>query len=115
MITFVVGMILGVIAVQTKSIFPCMLFHLTHNSLAVLLTRAEASVIDHSPLLSRLLYSSDGASYQYSILPGILMSVVGVMLIVWFVRLDAAPLNRSSANSWIGQVRSRLATAKNNS
>ena len=96
-ITFVVGMILGLIAVQTKSILPCILFHLTHNSLAVLLSQANRTVVEQSPVLRQYLYSTDGQNYQYATFPAILMSVVGVMLIVWFLQLDMKPSNRSAA------------------
>jgi sodium transport system permease protein len=89
MITFGVGMILGIIAYQTRSIIPCILFHMTHNSLAVLLSSADAVVVENSPILGPLLFSADGQSYQYAIVPGILMSVVGVLLVVWFIRLDS--------------------------
>ncbi len=95
MITFAVGMILGVIAVQTRSIIPCILFHMTHNSLAVLLSSAKGSVVENSAFLSQVLYTANGENYQYAIIPGILMSVVGVMLIVWFIRLDATPVVRT--------------------
>ena len=107
MITFVVGMILGVIAVQTRSIIPCMLFHLTHNSLAVLLSSAKSSVIGNSFVLSQVLHTDNGESYQYAIVPGILMSVIGVLLIVWFIRLDANPVvtsDRSRLSQWIARM-----------
>ena len=113
MITFVVGMILGVIAIQTKSILPCILFHLTHNSMTVLLSSAKSSVVEQSPVLSRLLYSTDGQSYQYAMVGGILMSIVGVMLIVWFIRLESKSPSRSN-NSWFANLVSQLATAKQN-
>jgi sodium transport system permease protein len=113
MITFVVGMVLGLIAVQTKSILPCILFHLTHNSLAVLLSKADASVVEHSPFLGQLLYSSDGQNYQYGIVPGILMSIIGIMLIAWFIRLDGNQSEGQSKSSWLANAASRLAGAKN--
>ncbi len=94
-ITFVVGMILGVIAVQTRSIIPCILFHMTHNSLAVLLSSAKGTVIENSLVLNQLLYTANGENYQYAIIPGIMMSIVGVMLLVWFIRLDAKPVVRT--------------------
>lgn len=87
-ITFFVGMILGVIAVQTKSIIPCMLFHLTHNSIAVLLSSANSTVVESSTILSRVLWTGDGQNYQYGIVPGILMTAIGVLLVIWFLRLD---------------------------
>ncbi len=92
MITFGVGMILGIIAYQTKSIIPCILFHMTHNSLAVLLSAADATVVENSPILGPLLFSADGQSYQYAIVPGILMSIIGVLLVVWFIRLDSTSI-----------------------
>ncbi|MDG1872989.1 MAG: ABC transporter permease subunit [Mariniblastus sp.] len=98
LITTVVGFLLGIIAIQTRSIIPCMLFHLTHNSLAVLLSSAKASVVENSFLLRQLLHSTNGESYQYSIAPGILMSAIGVLLMAWFIRLDATPtMNRENA------------------
>ena len=93
-ITSVVGIILGIIAVQTRSIIPCILFHLTHNSLAVLLSSAKATVVENSPVLSQVLYTANGENYQYAIIPGIIMSIVGVLLMVWFLRLDANPVVR---------------------
>jgi sodium transport system permease protein len=97
MITFVIGLVLGLIAVQTKSILPCILFHLTHNSLAVLLSQANRTVVEQSPVLRQYLYSTDGQNYQYATFPAILMSVVGVMLIIWFLQLDLKPSYRSEA------------------
>jgi sodium transport system permease protein len=88
MITFVVGMILGLIAVTTRSIIPCILYHATHNGLSVILSRTRTATVEASPILKQLLYSSDGTSYQYSLLTGILLSLIGVALIVWFLKLE---------------------------
>jgi len=97
MITFVVGLVLGLIAIQTKSILPCILFHLTHNSLAVLLSQANRTYVEQSPVLRQYLYSTDGQNYQYATFPAILMSFVGVLLIIWFLQLDLKPSNRTEA------------------
>lgn len=101
-ITFVIGMILGVIAIETRSLIPCMIYHATHNSITVLLPRVDASIVEGSPVLPWLLYTNDGAIWQYSILPGIVMTLLGVLLLMWFVkssgprpekvRNEAAPL-----------------------
>ncbi len=88
-ITFFVGVVLGIIAVQTRSIIPCICFHAVHNSLAVLLSQANPRVIENSPLLRQILFAEDGQHFQYGVVPGILMGVVGVALLVWFVRLPA--------------------------
>lgn len=89
-ITFLVGMVLGLIAAQARSIIPCMLFHATHNGLAVMLSNAEARVVESSPWLSQILMTENGTTYQYGLPAGILMTVLGVLLLVWFVRLPAS-------------------------
>jgi len=88
-ITFVIGMILGVIAIHTRSLIPCILYHATHNAITVLLPRANASIVEGSPVLPWMLHSNDGTIWQYSILPGIAMTLVGVLLMVWFIRYSS--------------------------
>ena len=85
-----IGVFLGVIAVQTRSIIPCILFHGVHNGLAVMLSLAKASVVETSPILSQILVTQDGVHYQYGIVPGIVMGMLGLSLMVWFLRLPAA-------------------------
>ena len=86
-ITSVVGVVMAIIAVQTKSIFPCMLFHLTHNSMTVLLSSANARVVE-STSLDLFLTSTNGGMYQYTILPGLFMTAFGIALLVWMLRLN---------------------------
>ena len=86
-ITSVVGVVMAIIAVQTKSIFPCMLFHLTHNSMTVLLSSAKANVVE-STSLDRILHATEGGMYQYSVLPGLCMTAFGIALLVWMLRLN---------------------------
>ena len=87
LITSVVGVVMAIIAVQTKSIFPCMLFHLVHNSMTVLLSSAKTSVVE-STALNLFLTSTDSGVYQYSVLPGVCMTLFGVALLVWMLRLN---------------------------
>ena len=86
-ITSVVGVVMAIIAVQTKSIFPCMLFHLTHNSMTVLLSSAKASVVE-STSLDLFLTSTTGGMYQYTVVPGLFMTAFGIALLVWMLRLN---------------------------
>jgi len=85
-VTFFVGAILAVIAVQTRSLIPCVLYHATHNSITVLLSRVDTMSVESSPLLPYLLYSSDGVAYQYSTIAGIVMTVAGIALLARFLR-----------------------------
>ena len=113
MITFVVGIVLGIVAIQTKSIIPCILFHLTHNSMAVLLSKADSAVVETSPVLSLILFSNDGVNYQYSVIAGILMGVIGIALIAWFLRLETKSAASRPNASWISMAMSRLASSQN--
>ena len=88
-ITFVIGMILGVIAIETRSLIPCMLYHATHNSITVLLPRVDAATVDSSPVLPWILYTNDGTVWQYSVMPGIAMTLVGALLLFWFIKTPA--------------------------
>ena len=100
MITFVVGVVLGIIAVQTRSLIPCVLFHAVHNSMAVLLSSLKAPIVESSPLLTSVLVSNDGVNYQYGIMPGILMTMVGVAMLVWFIKFPQDPeAEKSSAQT----------------
>ena len=85
-ITFAIGMILGVIALETRSIFPCMLYHITHNSISILLPRVDAAIVEGSPVLPWVLHTNDGTIWQYSILPGITMTLFGALLMLWFIK-----------------------------
>ena len=88
-ITFVIGMILGVIAVKTRSLIPCIIYHATHNSITVLLPRIDAATVDGSPVLPWILYTNDGIIWQYSIVPGIAMSLLAALLLMWFIKQPA--------------------------
>ncbi len=87
-ITSVAGVILGIIAVQTRSLIPCILFHATHNGLTSMIGIVPAETIQSSHFLSQILYTSDGTHFQYGLVPGIIMSVIGLALIAWFLRFD---------------------------
>ena len=89
-ITFVIGMVLGVIAIETRSLIPCMLYHVTHNSITVLLPRVDAATVEGSSLLPWILYTDGGTVWQYSIVPGIVMTLIGVLLLVWFLKCASA-------------------------
>ncbi len=110
MITSVAGVILGIIAVQTRSLIPCILFHATHNGLTAMIGIVPAETIKSSHLLSQILYTNDGVTFQYGILPGIIMSVIGLALIGWFLRFDhstaAARSSRqpSRFERWLGKM-----------
>lgn len=106
-ITFFVGLVLGFIAIQTGSIIPCILYHLVHNGLVLMLSQATPEVVQSSTLLSQILFTENGQQYQYAIMPGIAMSCLAFALLAWFYRLDI------SQNRTPRQKRSSLQPARN--
>ena len=96
-ITGVVGIILGIIAVQTRSILPCILYHATHNSLTVLLSQAQSHHVDGSPVLSKLLQSPENVGYEYNIAATVVMGVLACGLLAWFIKLPTIKQEKDSS------------------
>ena len=95
-ITGVVGVILGIIAVQTRSIIPCILYHATHNSLTVLLSMTDSQHVDGSPILSRLLYSPENVGYEYTVVATVVMGVLACGLLAWFIKYPSTADEKDS-------------------
>jgi len=89
-ITAFVGIILGVVAVQTRSIIPCMIYHVTHNSLTLILSMVAPSRIESSPVLRNIIHSPDGNGFEYTTLATVAMATIACGLMVWFLKLEVA-------------------------
>ncbi|MGD9719699.1 MAG: ABC transporter permease subunit/CPBP intramembrane protease [Pirellulales bacterium] len=90
LIAFAVGLVLGYVAVQSSSIVPAVLFHVTHNSLGLLLKHATAYLADENHWLHWLMrdVSAEGQLYHW---PVVLVSVgAAAAILVWFHRLPYA-------------------------
>jgi len=85
-LAFFMGLIIGYLAVQTASVFPCMVFHICHNGLALAISRLDASWAENSPLGRWLLVDNEGAlTYHWQVAA---LGAVGVIaLLTWFHRL----------------------------
>jgi sodium transport system permease protein len=80
-----VGMVLGYVAVQTGSLVPCVLFHLTHNSLTVLASRATPEFLDGRPWLSWM-FQSLGDGEQIYTTPAVAIGGMTVVLLLMWLR-----------------------------
>ncbi len=89
-ITAFIGIILGVIAVQTRSIIPCMIYHVTHNSLTLILAMVSPDRIESNPMLRNVVHSPDGNGYQYTTFATVAMAVIACGLLGWFLKLQIA-------------------------
>ena len=114
-ITGVLGVILGIIAVQSRSIIPCILFHATHNSLTVLLSMADSRVVENSPVFSNLLYMSKEGGYEYNLVATILLGGLAFGLLAWYIKLPspdvigARQTNAAVAAVSLGQAKTESA------
>jgi sodium transport system permease protein len=84
MIAFVVGLILGYIAVQSGSIWPCMVFHFTHNSLALLHSRITPELCARWTWLKTILVpeGNHATGYRWEFI--VACGIVAALLIVVF-------------------------------
>lgn len=85
---FVVGVVLGYVAVKTGSILPAMAYHFTHNALSVFTQRITDDLVLDYPVL-RLIYerASDGEGWSYSSSATAIAAVAGIGILLWYKSL----------------------------
>ena len=77
-----VGVVLGIIAVQTGSLLPCIAYHLTHNSLPVLMSVFPTHSID-TTYMGYVLQTNATGGIEYTLAASIAMPVLGLGLLFW--------------------------------
>jgi len=84
MLACLVGVVLGYLAVQSGSILPCMVFHLVHNSLAVLNSRLTPALFENIPGLEPFIIpgKNGGCTYTWPVV--FCGAFVGLLLLIWF-------------------------------
>lgn len=90
--TFFVGMVIGFLAVRTRSLFATITFHAVYNSAALLLSLNFREIMERNPGLGKVLAETPyGVEYQPTI--AVLGAVLAGVLLLWFNQLPA-PLLR---------------------
>jgi sodium transport system permease protein len=84
---FVIGLILGYIAVQGGSIWPCMLFHFTHNTVMLLYSRITPELCDQWPSLRTILDITKEGDVAYHWQFVVLSFLVAVLTMVGFSQM----------------------------
>jgi sodium transport system permease protein len=82
----VVGLVLGYIAVQTGSLIPCVLFHMTYNSLMIVAARWP-EFVDRWPELDVLVQQAGPNETNYPWYIVALCAIFAAALLNWFHRL----------------------------
>lgn len=85
---FITGCILGIIAVRTGSLLPCILFHMTHNGMTVITSqfRELASSDSVFQWLFVEVTHNGQTSVDYSPVAAIFMGVAAFLLLIWIWR-----------------------------
>jgi sodium transport system permease protein len=86
-VTFFVGIVLGIIAVQTKSLVPCVLFHAVHNAMAILVGQLSVESVAQSTFLSQIFSLENGVSLYYNWTATCSMGISGLLMMIWFWQL----------------------------
>jgi sodium transport system permease protein len=91
MMAFVTGGIIGIVAVQTRSIFPCMIYHATHNGASILMSQLDQSTIASSSVLRAVFNCTEVAAgrlaIEYSPIASIAMTIAGIILFASLFRI----------------------------
>jgi sodium transport system permease protein len=78
-----VGTVIGYLAVQTRSLVPCIAFHLVHNAMALLSAQfLETIVAEHPTLHWLLLRVGDGYMYNWPMV--VASAMLTAVLLGWF-------------------------------
>lgn len=83
LIAFVIGLVVGVIAIRSGSIVACIVFHAVHNGLAVVLSRWDRCGVEGLDWL--VTRSSDGG-HELAFLPASAAAVTGLAMLAWMLR-----------------------------
>ena len=92
-----VGIVLGVISVQTRSLFPCVGYHAMHNSLPVLMGIFPSHSLESS-YMGYVLKTGVEGGVEYTMLATILMPIMGIGLLVWLWNFSEG--QQSSTKYW---------------
>jgi sodium transport system permease protein len=90
LLAFIMGLVIGYLAVQTGSLLPGVLFHMAHNALGLLSGQLKPELLDRSPALSWLVRdpAGEGPLYHWPVIA--LGAALGLAILLWFRRLPHA-------------------------
>ncbi len=87
LIASLTGVVVGLIAVQSGSLFPAILYHLVHNSLALASVQFVPIGLERWPILRHLAEVSEGGGIAYSLPAIVAGGVLAAALMIWFEHL----------------------------
>jgi len=95
LVTMMVGVVLGLLAVQTRSILPGMVFHLTHNLVTIFWAHLAQVGAERWPMLGYLVRLGDAQGPRFPWPVVLAGGLVGLAILRWFHRLPlSVPVER---------------------
>ena len=89
LVSGLLGVVIGYLAVQSGSILPGMVFHILHNSLSVAWPRLEAQAVNDWPVLENFVHTGGEGELEFSwpvIAAGACLTTA---ILYWFQRLPS--------------------------
>ena len=96
LVASLLGVVLGYLAVQSGSILPGMVFHVVHNSLAVLVPQQIPAWLPSHPGLTWVVSSAEEGQCQFTPLSLVLSAALSIAILVWLGRLPYARTKEES-------------------
>ena len=84
--TCMIGIILGYLAIQSGSLLTTIVYHMTHNSLALATTLITAELLQRWPIMKTLVRST-GQELTYQTPAIVIGLVLGIVVLGWFYHL----------------------------
>ena len=87
LMAFLVGVVIGYVAVQTGSILPCIIFHMLHNTLMLASSQITPELLARRPLLDKLMTANAefGCVFHWPVV--VASGVATLLLLAVFARL----------------------------
>jgi sodium transport system permease protein len=86
LIACLIGVLLGWLAFQTRSVLPGMVFHLVHNAMGVLTARVPRSLAAERPVVAYLFHPSDQSDLAFPWPVVLAGTLAAVLIVIWLAR-----------------------------
>ncbi len=105
LLTAIIGMVIGYLAVQTGSLLTGVFFHLTHNGTMLLLQHTAAGGAENAGPLSWLLDFPNPDEIEYRPLTIVVAAILAISILTYFARLSSARSDEESLQDTIERRR----------
>ncbi|HIA18229.1 MAG TPA: CPBP family intramembrane metalloprotease [Planctomycetes bacterium] len=84
---FAIGLVIGYIAVKTGSLLPCILYHLTHNTITLFYSRLDSAGNTDNRFVDWIFYQDAQGQYHYELLFLAITCCIAAAALFYYIRL----------------------------